>query len=376
MSRVNVVEGCAAAAGVSDADRIRGCLLGGAIGDALGAGIEFDSIDTIRREHGPAGVTAFVPAYGRAVAITDDTQMTLFTLEGLIRASVRSRTRGLCHMPSVVRHAYMRWMHTQGYAWPPPGPLRVDSPPDGWLIGVTGLHAQRAPGTTCLSGLSQQRLGTPDAPLNDSAGCGGVMRAAPAGFVTATTRERFEYGCQVAALSHGNPRGYLPAGVLAAVIGNLIEGDDLTTALDRAEAVLREWTTHQATLVALTAGRLLGESGNVTPERIESLGGGWVGDEALAIAVACALAATSFEDGVLLAVNHSGDSDSTGSISGNILGAAGGIGTLPADWLATVELAGVIDELARDAALELRGEPPTDALGQVPQTWLDRYPGW
>src|SRR5918993_271937 len=91
-----------------------GCLLGGAVGDALGAGIEFDSWASIARRHGPDGVTDFVDAYGRRGAITDDTQMTMFTAEGLIRASVRQRERGICHAPSVIRHAYLRWIWTQG----------------------------------------------------------------------------------------------------------------------------------------------------------------------------------------------------------------------------------------------------------------------
>ena len=67
-------------------DRYRGCLLGGAVGDALGAGVEFMSLDEIRGRYGPAGVTGYVPCYGRSGAITDDTQMTLFTAEGLLRA--------------------------------------------------------------------------------------------------------------------------------------------------------------------------------------------------------------------------------------------------------------------------------------------------
>lgn len=87
------------------ADRIAGCLLGGALGDALGAAIEFDSIEVIRRRHGVHGVQGLVPAYGRRGAITDDTQMTLFTVEGIIRASVRFRSKGICHAPTVVRHA-------------------------------------------------------------------------------------------------------------------------------------------------------------------------------------------------------------------------------------------------------------------------------
>ena len=161
-------------------DRIAGCLLGGAIGDALGAGIEFDSITEIRRAHGPTGVTDYVEAYGRRGAITDDTQMTLFTVEGIIRASVRARAKGICNPANVVRHAYLRWYHTQGHRWPDD---EFAGGPDGWLITVEDLHHGRAPGNTCLSAMAQGGTGEPDEPINTSKGCGGVMRAAPAGFV-------------------------------------------------------------------------------------------------------------------------------------------------------------------------------------------------
>ena len=71
--------------------RLRGSLYAGALGDALGAKTEFDSIDRIREIAGPAGITGLIPAYGGLGRITDDTQMTLFTLEGLIRAGVGAR---------------------------------------------------------------------------------------------------------------------------------------------------------------------------------------------------------------------------------------------------------------------------------------------
>jgi len=77
-------------------DRMVGCLLGGAVGDALGARIEFDSLATLRERYGPAGVTGYVPACGRFGAIMDDTQMTLFTAVGMIRSSVTQRTTASC----------------------------------------------------------------------------------------------------------------------------------------------------------------------------------------------------------------------------------------------------------------------------------------
>jgi ADP-ribosylglycohydrolase len=76
-------------------ERIKGCLLGGAVGDALGAPVEFLEWSVIEARFGPQGIIDFVPAYGITGAITDDTQMMLFTAEGLIRAYVRGSSRGV-----------------------------------------------------------------------------------------------------------------------------------------------------------------------------------------------------------------------------------------------------------------------------------------
>lgn len=353
-------------------DRIVGCLLGGAIGDAMGAGIEFMSLDEIRGRFGPAGVTGYASKYGRKGAITDDTQMTLFTAEGLIRASIRGRSKGVCHTASVVRNAYRRWYVTQGGSVPEED---RDFVVGGWLIGVDELHSRRAPGNTCTSAMRAGGNGTVSEPINDSKGCGGVMRAAPAGFPRCSDKERFEMGCDFAALTHGHPDGYLPAGYLAVAVGALVDGLSMGRALDAADEQLAAADRNASTLRAVRAARELGARGLPSPEQLEGLGGGWVGDEALAIAVACAVGTTDFREGVLAAVNHSGDSDSTGSIVGNLLGAQGGLPVLPLDWLADLELRAVIEQVARDAALELRGTAPSGVSGDATPGWFARYPG-
>ena len=83
-------------------------------------------------------------------------------------------------------------------------------------------------------------------------------------------------------------------------------------------------------------------------ELIARLGEGWTGEETLAIALYCSLRAKSFEDGVLLAVNHGGDSDSTGSVAGNLLGLIHGAAAIPRRWLDRLELRGLIEELGLD----------------------------
>ncbi|WP_309234487.1 ADP-ribosylglycohydrolase family protein [Nocardia sp. XZ_19_385] len=120
-------------------DKIRGALLGGAVGDALGWPIEFQSLAQIRSEYGPAGVTGFLPGRPVPHRITDDTQMTLFTAEGLLRCPA-----GADPIPSL-RRAYLRWLDTQYH--PGPGPT-----PDGWLATQQFLYDVRAPGNACMGG--------------------------------------------------------------------------------------------------------------------------------------------------------------------------------------------------------------------------------
>jgi ADP-ribosylglycohydrolase/serine/threonine protein phosphatase PrpC len=352
-------------------DRIRGCFLGGAVGDALGGPVEFDSIDRIRRRFGADGIANFAEAYGRAGAITDDTQMTLFTAEGLIRAYVRAVNKGICHAPGVVDHAYVRWLATQGERsrrW-------TDRGPDGWLIGVRALHDRRAPGNTCLSALRAPRAGTVDEPLNDSKGCGGVMRIAPVGLLGPQfTGDRFDLGCDVAALTHGHPSGYLAAGALAELVAQLLSGQPLERALDQVESRLVERPRHEETLEALRAGRMLAASGEEpSPEAIAALGEGWVAEEALAISVYCALVARDVEHGLRLAVNHSGDSDSTGAITGNILGALHGTRAIPARWIKQLELREEIEQLIADWIACFGPESTADLESEE---WRSRYPGW
>jgi len=344
-------------------DRYTGCLLGGAAGDALGAPVEFLTLRKIRREFGEGGIRNYVVAYGRRGAITDDTQMTLFTAEGLLRAVVRMRHRGIAHMPSVVRHAYLRWLVTQD---PSARRLLPDGADDGWLFALPELHHPRAPGNTCLASLYGEQIGSMDAPLNDSKGCGGVMRAAPAGLL-AHGADPFRVGCQIAALTHGHPSGWLAAGYLAGIVRALLDGADLRDAVESPMQRLREFPRHEEVRDAVARAIELADAGEASPETVERLGGGWVAEEALAIAVFCALAARGdFERGVTLAVNHSGDSDSTGAIAGNILGAALGESAIPRRWLDDLELR---DEI-RQVAADLR------TVYEESEAWRTRYPGW
>lgn len=329
-------------------DRIRGCLLGGAVGDALGAAVEFDSLASIREKFGPSGITGFASAYGTLGAITDDTQMTLFTAEGLIRAEQRYAARGICHPPSVIRHAYSRWLDTQGEVLgADAAELSLEDGARGWLVDEPVLRSRRAPGNTCLAALRSGRNGSRSERLNDSKGCGGVMRVAPVGLIAV---DPFGLGCDVAALTHGHPTGFIAAGAFAVAIASVIRGGALRDAISAAHLSAASDPKGDEVARAIEQAMRAAENCSASPEIVESLGAGWVAEEALAITFYCALAAADVRGALLLAVNHSGDSDSTGSMVAQLLGAAHGVGALPLEWVAAVEGRDVIDQLAEDFA--------------------------
>jgi ADP-ribosylglycohydrolase len=333
----------------------RGCLLGGAVGDALGSGIEFLSLAQIRRQFGADGVTGYVRAYGRIGAITDDTQLTLFTAEGLIRAALAADDESPAGAPAAIWRAYQRWLVTQEAA----GPAGAA---DGWLLSQEFLHHQRAPGTTCLSALRAGRPGTCRNPPNTSKGCGGVMRVAPVGLVAA---DPFELGCQAAALTHGHPTGFLAAGAFALLVSEAADGRSLSGAVDLAIRRLFRVRDDGEVAAALGGAMRLAADRPGDPQALAQLGEGWVAQEALAIAVYCALSApdpgspAGFRAALLLAANHDGDSDSTAAICGNLLGAAGGVDVIDADLLDGLEGRGVIERVADDLFdVFVGGAPP------------------
>lgn len=361
-------------------DRFRGCLLAGAAGDALGAAVEFMSTAQIDARFGAGGIRDYVRCYGRIGAITDDTQMTLFTAEGLLRCYVRWLRRGIAPpAETMIARSYGRWLLTQGDEWR--GPRCY--PESSWLYSLPELHARRAPGNTCLSALAaiDDPRDPPMVASNDSKGCGGVMRMAPVGlFFAASTQDgadverAFDLGCKTAAITHGHPAGQYSAGALAALVAQLCSGRTLHASIGVARELLVVRPDHRETLAALDDAIALAGTDVPGPAAIARLGEGWVAEEALAIALYAALKAPTLEEGVIMAVNHGGDSDSTGAIAGSLLGAMLGSGAIPARWLEPLELRDAIETVADDLASAHGWSPEDDGLSSDAR--MARYPGY
>ena len=237
------------------------------------------------------------------------------------------RDTGAWHPPTDVHRAYRRWAATQR-DWGP-DERRKD---DGWLAREEWLYARARPAGACLTGLADDLMGTLEAPKNpDSKGCGAVMRSAPFGLLVGWEPQLvFQLAVECAAQTHGHPTGYLSAGAFAVIVHGLARGEALDGSVQQALALLAARPGHEETTDALQQRARRRTAGACRRrERVESLGEGWTAEEALAIAVYCALVAEDVRHGLLLAVNHGGDSDSTGAVCGNLLGALHGETALP-----------------------------------------------
>ena len=367
-------------------DKYRGCLLGGAAGDALGYAIEFDREEAIAARYGSRGIRDYQLDERGLAPFSDDTQMTLYTANSLLcslaalsaqasggtqdsdsaQASSGAHAAGgapapapatlpspaalAAYAPAQMAQFYVEWMYTQVS----PYPL---AEPKAWISSLPELFASRAPGVTCMNACEAMANGAKA--VNNSKGCGGIMRMAPVGLINTCPSfsdvELQRLGAQLAELTHCHELGWMPAGVFAHIV-SLLSRDEASSVQEAATQALN--TLPEAFPNAHYLGQLqellrytlrLADSDMPDLEAIHALGEGWVAEEALAIGLLCSLRhEDDFAGAITSAVNHGGDSDSTGAIAGNIVGAHLGLAGIPQRYLEHLELRDTISKIADD----------------------------
>lgn len=350
-------------------DRVMGCLLGGAVGDALGAPVEYRNSKDIFADYGPSGIRDFVPLHGTLGAITDDTQVMLFASESLLRARVLSHGYRSFFPPTLMRNALRRWFMTQRMNGPLPDHLDEAR---GWLLDVPGLWVQRHPDKVTVIALRKKGLGTPEEAITDSSGSGGMARCAPGGMFYQD--DSFRLGQELMSITHGHPHAIVSGGYMSFIIGQLMHGTTIQAAvratISRGMHALGQNRVRETVLHAVEcAGQVRFAGINPTWYDVEQLTNAKHAYDALGLALYCALChpeptQESFERAVALAVNHSGCSSTVGALTGQILGTMHGMSVIPPRWLAQLELRDVIVELGEDLATQHQPGPE----------WRKRYP--
>lgn len=343
-------------------DKARGCLIGGAAGDALGYAVEFSSYNSIISRYGKPGIKEYSLDPSGTARFSDDTQMTLFTAEGLLSAYQANPHPTLQDINRHMKEAYLAWFATQTAFQLP---LR-----SSWLTHVRDLWARRAPGNTCLSALSSLENGSQV--HNNSKGCGAVMRVAPIGVfyaarnandrgtTTEARRETARVAADSARITHLNELSTL-ASVFTAlvifecmrthVIDRMTLRSIISIAMNETLATVPDKEKSDKFVAIIQRALDLAASTRADLEAIRELGEGWVAEETAAIAIFCVMRyIRDFEGCLAAAVNHDGDSDSTGAVAGNIIGTILGYTGIPKKFRKDLELRDVILSMADDLA--------------------------
>lgn len=358
-------------------DCIRGSLMAGAAGDALGYPVEFMSRNAILARYGDKGITEFkLDSDGKAL-VSDDTQMTLFTANGMLMGLTRGYMRGIGGDPKdYVDGAYIDWYYTQTVN-------KVSERDDfhyTWLRDLPELAHRRAPGITCLNAC-ESLLAHRDVE-NNSKGCGGIMRVAPMGLLDASFKESggsgfyyktvylAEAGAHIARVTHLHPLGYLPAALMTLLLSRIVPltPDEVKESIidiinDGLDVMMNmygnDYAKYKEYLRTLTLKAVNLAHSNISDiQAIMQLGEGWTAEEAWAISLYCVIRhIDNMKEAIIAAVNHDGDSDSTGSITGNIMGAIYGYEAIKRERLFcpygkkfedTIELHNIILAIADD----------------------------
>lgn len=338
-----------------DRNKIRGCLLGGAVGDAFGYPVEYLDFEQIQKRYGENGILGYDLTNGFA-EISDATQMALFTANGLLMGKTHGSVKGkMGPYAAYIAAAYLDWVRTQRMVRRDPNYRHRC-----WLYQVPELHHRRHPDTTCLQTLTERTIGTIEQPCNQTKGSAGVTRVAPIGAFfdphTMAQTEIDRLGAEAAAITHGHPTSWISATALVHLINCIIycgathaDWKDLLD--DTIHAVLHGFSSYSPEPLVNQMKRAYSLAGSKYTDRqvLENLGSGTSGDEALCMAIFCAVRyGEDFEGSIIAAINHNGDSASVAALCGNLQGAMLGADKIPEYDLEPLELRQVIDEVAFD----------------------------
>lgn len=302
-------------------DQLAGCLLGGALGDALGYPVEFEKVSQMSQDHD------FDKIVDKLI-VSDDTQMTLFTANALLLdGNLRINTW----------NCYQDWLETQFKQ----GKSELSHRPISWLMEYPEMYASREPGRTCLMTLMRGIPGDLNEPINQSKGCGALMRVAPLAFID--REDLYSVAIENSALTHGHQMSHIASAALVGLLRYISEGETLCDSVSLMRQDIKRIFMGSLEVKVfddlLQQAILASEKDFDDMEIISRLGEGWVAEETLAIALYCSLKySNDLKKALRVAVLHDGDSDSTGSVTGQMLGTLLGAKKLPQEEIKRLDL--------------------------------------
>ena len=353
----------------------RGCLLGLAIGDAMGYPVDTKNISQIRSDYGPNGLMGYDLVNGYA-DITSHTQLAAFTANGLLLGLTRGQVYGKMG-------PYVRYAHVAQKEWAI-GQRRYDQPNRNhcWTFLVPEFRRRHCTDTRIVEILNREKFGTLETPINNYDNPVAIATAVSAAVFAVTVKmgqeEADRLGAEIIALTYGNPLAFLPGAVIVHLITKCLRERQrpLAELVEEAIVVLddlfgREFRQTAQVIALMRQAVALSKNFDILPaDAMEQLHCD-SGAEVLAGALYAALIyEKDFDSAMIVAVNHSGRSAATGAIAGAILGARLGEGVLPDFYLDGLEILPVIRSLADDL---YQGCPMSRRGGLYDCDWDRKY---
>lgn len=341
---------------ITEYDRFMGAMYGSAIGDAFGYPLRDLSYEEICERFEKIGALELAVSEKTETALfSDATQMAFFTIDGIIWANIYEKAFENASVASYVFYSYQLWLYTQTktvasqeYAW-----LfdKKENPNLSSLLRVKGLTRKRYNLETNIKALldaHNNKFGRLNAPVNTNSDNGAVKRVTPVGLFYAQDEEMaFRMACDIGAITHSSPDGYLPCGVYAATIAGLVNGKEIKESVERALEILEDYKGHERTYNEVRDALDKALEKEADPqETVKEIGLGIEAVEALAIAIYCAvLHEGRYKFAIQLASNHDGDSSACACLTGGLLGAANGFKSIPKGWYKKLQYKNLIETL-------------------------------
>ena len=331
----------------------RGCLLGLAVGDAMGYTVDSRSWQEIQEDYGPNGLLGYDLVNGYA-DVTSYTQLAAFTCNGLLFGLTRGQLHG--KMAPFIKYVALsgrEWAATQRKC----GPLGKSY---CWVARKRELCSRSCMDTRMVETLNRERPGTIETPVNPNSGPEGLTAAIGVGLFYDPNRmdqeEVDRLGAEAVALTHGSPTAFLTGAALAHIISRLVSNPRIplkNVFMEAAEAVTEQFG-HQYSQ-AYDFAKLIRHAiiyAQVNPpshsDIMEKLGCDNAAKALAGAVYACLASGGDFDRGLILAVNHSGRSAAVGAITGAILGLKLGEDSLPEFYIECLEPGEILRELADD----------------------------
>ena len=351
----------------TELSRYQGCLLGLAVGDAMGYTVDGKSWDQICQNYGPNGLLGYDLANGCA-EVSSYTQIAAYVANGLLIGITRGQKE---HYMRFVRQTMREWARSQMFYRDPEAALC-------WVSKLPAFRRRNLMDSRMLDTLRAKTLGTPAEPINQNTAPGAITAAVAVGLSFDPKRMDPSFlgamSAQTIALTHGCPEAFLSGVVLAYAIAGVVHEPELDFKPQFTHAVGAMQAQYvRAFPQAESLGQMLLQViGSADPHEdtraaLENMHCDSA-DQCLAGAMyTCLVCPEDFDAAMILAVNHSGRSAAVGAMAGAILGAKLGYDTLPDFYLESLEVLPILLELAEDLSM---GSP---TMGLFDDDWDHKY---